>query len=78
MRPPRSRTDLDLDRLKREGVVRVRREGTFLRYMVSARALEDLLQFLFAECCPRTGAITPARFVTAPAGPASRGSDSDV
>ena len=59
-----------LDRLKREGVVHVRREGTFLWYMASAGALEDLLQFLFAECCTRTGAISPARFFTAPSGPA--------
>lgn len=54
-----------LDRLKREDVVRVRREGTFLWYMANAEALEDLLQFLFAECCMRSSAISPARFVSA-------------
>src|ERR671911_1971683 len=40
-----------LDRLKRESVVTVRREGTFLWYMANTAALEELLQFLFAECC---------------------------
>jgi ArsR family transcriptional regulator, arsenate/arsenite/antimonite-responsive transcriptional repressor len=50
-----------LDRLKREEIVAVRREGTFLRYTANTAALQDLLQFLYAECCTRTSAITPAR-----------------
>ena len=50
-----------LDRLKREEIVAVRREGTFLRYTANTTALQDLLQFLYAECCTRTSAITPAR-----------------
>ena len=50
-----------LDRLKREGVVGVRREGTFLWYTANTEALEKLLKFLFAECCTRTSAISPER-----------------
>lgn len=50
-----------LDRLKREGVVNVRRDGTFLWYTANTDALEDLLQFLFAECCTRNRAVSPAR-----------------
>ena len=50
-----------LARLKREGVVKVRRERTFLWYMANADALEDLLKFLFAECCTRCTAVDPAR-----------------
>ena len=50
-----------LDRLKREGVVDVRRDGTFLWYTANTGALEDLLHFLFAECCTRSRAISPAR-----------------
>jgi ArsR family transcriptional regulator, arsenate/arsenite/antimonite-responsive transcriptional repressor len=50
-----------LDRLKREGVVNVQRAGTFLRYSANTETLEDLLQFLFAECCTRCDAIDPAR-----------------
>ena len=53
-----------LDRLKREEVVTVRREGTFLRYTANADTLEDLLQFLFAECCTRNCCVSPDRFVT--------------
>jgi ArsR family transcriptional regulator, arsenate/arsenite/antimonite-responsive transcriptional repressor len=50
-----------LDRLKREGVVNVRRDGTFLWYTANTTALEDLLTFLFAECCTRNHAIKPER-----------------
>ena len=50
-----------LDRLKREGVVNVRRDGTFLWYTASTAALEDLIKFLFAECCTRSHAISPER-----------------
>lgn len=54
-----------LDRLKREEVVTVRREGTFLWYMANAEVLEDLLQFLFAECCTRNHCVSPDRLTNA-------------
>ena len=50
-----------LDRLKRENVVTVRREGTFLWYTANTQAIETLLNFLFAECCTRTTAISAER-----------------
>jgi DNA-binding transcriptional ArsR family regulator len=50
-----------LERLKREGVVGVRRDGTFLWYSANTDALERLLKFLFAECCTRSGAISVER-----------------
>jgi DNA-binding transcriptional ArsR family regulator len=50
-----------LDRLKREHVVNVRRDGTFLWYTANAEALERLLKFLFAECCTRSSLIDPER-----------------
>ena len=53
-----------LDRLKREEVVTVRREGTCLWYMANADALEDLLQFLFAECCTRNCCVNLDRLLT--------------
>jgi len=60
-----------LDRLKREGVVRVRREGTFLWYTANTAALEELLRFLYAECCTRTCACDPVHIVqVGPHGPA--------
>lgn len=50
-----------LDRLKRENVVTVRRAGTFLWYAANTDAIETLLNFLFAECCTRSCAISPER-----------------
>src|SRR5258708_31806983 len=45
-----------LEKLKNEGVVHVAREGSFLRYTVNTKALQELLTFLFSECCARTNA----------------------
>jgi ArsR family transcriptional regulator, arsenate/arsenite/antimonite-responsive transcriptional repressor len=53
-----------LDRLKRELVIDVRRDGTFLWYSVNTNALEGLLQFLYAECCTRSSVIVPARIIS--------------
>src|SRR6266545_7350300 len=52
-----------LDKLKNEGLVRVKREGTFLRCTANAEALQELLSFLYAECCTRSKAIRPERIV---------------
>ena len=46
-----------LDKLKNEDLVRVQREGTFLRYAANSRALQELLGFLYAECCTRSTAV---------------------
>jgi len=50
-----------LDKLKNEDLVAVRRESTFLRYSANAAALEELLGFLYAECCTRNKAVKPAK-----------------
>lgn len=60
---PPSTLSHHLDRLKREGVVRVRRDGTFLWYTANTDALEQVMRFLFAECCTRSAAINPERLV---------------
>ena len=56
---PPSTLSHHLDKLKNEGLVTVKRESTFLRYAASADALQDILSFLFAECCTRNKAINP-------------------
>ena len=48
-----------LDRLKIEGLIVSRREGTFLRYTAHVGALRDLLAFLWAECCSRNRPLDP-------------------
>ncbi len=52
-----------LDKLRNEDLVLVRREGTFLRYSANTAALEQLLGFLYAECCTRNKAIEPQKIV---------------
>jgi DNA-binding transcriptional ArsR family regulator len=48
-----------LDKLKTEGLVAVEREGTFLRYTADTAGLQELLGFLYAECCSRNKAVEP-------------------
>ena len=61
---PSSTLSHHLDKLKNEELVKVRREGTYLWYSANTGALQDLLGFLYAECCTRNKAIQPETFVT--------------
>src|SRR6202158_2110506 len=54
---PGSTLSHHLDKLRNEDLVRVERESTFLRYTANAEALQELLQFLYAECCTRNQAV---------------------
>jgi ArsR family transcriptional regulator, arsenate/arsenite/antimonite-responsive transcriptional repressor len=56
---PASTLSHHLDKLKNEGLVRVRREGTFLWYSAQEDSLRELLNFLYAECCTRSNAVKP-------------------
>ena len=60
---PHSTLSHHLDKLKSEGLVRVQRESTFLRYTANTEALQELLQFLYAECCTRNKAVQPRDIV---------------
>ena len=60
---PSSTLSHHLDKLKNEDLVRVRREGTFLWYSANTEALQELLGFLYAECCTRNKAIEPQKIV---------------
>jgi ArsR family transcriptional regulator len=60
---PHSTLSHHLDKLKTEDLVSVSRESTFLRYTANTEALEELLQFLYAECCTRNRAIKPQNIV---------------
>ena len=53
-----------LDKLKNEGLVKVRRESSFLWYSANTEALQELLAFLYAECCTRNQAIAPEAIAT--------------
>lgn len=60
---PNSTLSHHLDKLKTEDLVVVKREGTFLRYTANTEALQELLQFLYAECCTRNKALKPQDIV---------------
>jgi ArsR family transcriptional regulator, arsenate/arsenite/antimonite-responsive transcriptional repressor len=60
---PNSTLSHHLDKLRNEGLVQVRRESTFLHYTADTDALQELLQFLYAECCTRNQAVKPQDIV---------------
>src|SRR5216117_354384 len=60
---PSSTLSHHLDKLRNEDLVRVRREGTFLWYSANTEALQELLGFLYAECCTRNRAVEPKKVI---------------
>ena len=52
-----------LEKLKNEGLIVVVREGTFLRYSANTSALQEVLSFLYTECCTRNSAVDPKNIV---------------
>lgn len=60
---PNSTLSHHLEKLKNERLVNVRRESTFLWYTAHTEALEELLGFLFAECCTRNRAVNPKAII---------------
>ena len=50
-----------LDKLKNDELVTAEREKAFIRYRANADALEELLGFLYAECCTRNKAVAPKK-----------------
>jgi len=58
---PSSTLSHHLEKLKNEDLLRVRREGTYLWYSANTEALQELLGFLYAECCTRNKAVKPEK-----------------
>lgn len=56
---PNSTLSHHLDKLKNEDLVRVQRESTYLRYSANTEALQEILRFLYSECCTRNQALKP-------------------
>jgi ArsR family transcriptional regulator, arsenate/arsenite/antimonite-responsive transcriptional repressor len=60
---PNSTLSHHLDKLRMEDLVNVKRESTFLRYTANVDALQEVLRFLYAECCTRNKAVKPEQIV---------------
>lgn len=60
---PNSTLSHHLEKLKSENLVNVRRESTFLWYTANTDALQELLGFLYAECCTRSRAVQPEAII---------------
>ena len=54
---PASTLSHHLEKLRHEGLVTMRREQRFLRYAADTGMLQELVGFLFQECCSRTGEV---------------------
>ncbi|MBP1611128.1 MAG: transcriptional regulator, ArsR family [Acidobacteria bacterium] len=63
LRIPNSTLSHHLEKLKSNGLVKVRRQGSFLWYTADTEALQEILVFLYAECCTRNKAVTPEAVV---------------
>jgi len=59
---PNSTLSHHLDKLRQVGLVDVRRAGTFLWYKAKTAALQEVLGFLYEECCTRNR-VVPAEAV---------------
>jgi ArsR family transcriptional regulator, arsenate/arsenite/antimonite-responsive transcriptional repressor len=58
---PNSTLSHHLEKLKNEELVSVRREGLFQRYSANHEVLQELLAFLYAECCTRNKVVEPEK-----------------
>src|SRR5437879_3557041 len=56
---PASTLSHHLEKLKQVGLVKVRRDGTFLWYTADTDSLREVLNFLYEECCTRSRAVAP-------------------
>jgi DNA-binding transcriptional ArsR family regulator len=66
---PASTLSHHLDALRQEGLVQQHREGRFLRYLADTQGLQELTDFLYAECCTRADLVQ----ITVPAGDKAAG-----
>ena len=61
---PNSTLSHHLEKLRMEGLVTVRKDKQWLWYSANAEGLQDLLGFLYAECCTRNHVVAPKDLVS--------------
>jgi DNA-binding transcriptional ArsR family regulator len=52
-----------LEKLRNEDLLTMTRESTCLRYRANAEVLQEVLTFLFAECCRRSSCVPADQIV---------------
>ena len=62
---PSSTLSHHLEKLRMEGLVTVRKDKQWLWYSANAEGLQDLLGFLYAECCTRSKVVEPVKITSA-------------
>jgi ArsR family transcriptional regulator, arsenate/arsenite/antimonite-responsive transcriptional repressor len=60
---PNSTLSHHLEKLKNERLITMERQGVFLRYRANTDTLQQLVGFLYAECCTRNKAVEPKKIV---------------
>ena len=60
---PASTLSHHLEKLRQVGLISVKRSGTFLWYSADTRALSEIMNFLYEECCTRSRAVAPESLV---------------
>ncbi|HEX8838488.1 MAG TPA: metalloregulator ArsR/SmtB family transcription factor [Candidatus Sulfotelmatobacter sp.] len=63
---PASTLSHHLEKLKQVGLVKVRRESTYLWYSADTEALREVMNFLYEECCTRSRAVPAESVVQVP------------
>lgn len=64
---PNSTLSHHLEKLRMEGLVTVRKDKQWLWYSANGEGLQDLLGFLYAECCTRSKVVEPVKITSAKA-----------
>jgi ArsR family transcriptional regulator len=54
---PASTLSHHLEKLKQVGLIKMRRESTYLWYSADTDALREVMNFLYEECCTRSRAV---------------------
>ena len=62
---PNSTLSHHLEKLRMEGLVNYKKDKQWLWYSANAEALQDLLGFLYAECCTRSRVVEPVKVTRA-------------
>ncbi|HSB09288.1 MAG TPA: metalloregulator ArsR/SmtB family transcription factor [Blastocatellia bacterium] len=64
---PNSTLSHHLEKLRMEGLVTARKDKQWLWYSANAETLQDLLGFLYSECCTRSRVVEPVKITAAKA-----------